>query len=60
MGPMPVRGLEDELYVVTALDDYSGYAETLLNRTKAEAASALVDLLVRWQRTTGRKLKTLL
>ena len=59
MGPMPVRGLEDELYVVTALDDFSGYAETILTRTKAEAASALVNLLVRWQRTTGRKLKTL-
>lgn len=59
MGPMPVRGLEDELYVVTALDDYSGYAETLLTRTKSEAASALVDLLVRWQRRTGCKMKTL-
>ena len=59
MGPMPVRGIEDELYVVTALDDYSGYAETILTRTKAEAASGLVDLLVRWQRTTGRKLKIL-
>ena len=56
---MPVRGIEDELYVVTALDDYSGYAETILTRTKAEAASGLVDLLVRWQRTTGRKLKIL-
>ena len=59
MGPMPVRGVEDELYVVTALDDFSGYVETLLTRTKSEAASALVNLLVRWQRATGRDVKTL-
>ena len=59
MGPMPIRGLEEELYVVTALDDYSGYAETILVRSKADAASALVDVLVRWQRRTGEKMKTL-
>jgi transposase InsO family protein len=59
MGPMPIRGLEDELYVITALDDFSGYSETLLTRTKSEAASALVDMLIRWQRLTGRKMKTL-
>ena len=57
--PFPVRGLDDETYVVTALDDYSGYAETIVVRSKAEPASALVDLLVRWQRQTGRKLKVL-
>lgn len=59
MGPLPVPGLEDEMYVVTALDDFSGYAETILIRAKSEAASAVVDLLVRWQRQTGRKVKTL-
>ena len=59
MGPMPIRGLDEELYVVTVLDDYSGYAETTLVRAKADAASALVDVLVRWQRRTGQKMKTL-
>lgn len=59
MGPLPVRGLEDELYVVTALDDFTGYAETLLVRSKSDAAATLVDLLVRWQRQTSRKLKIL-
>jgi len=59
MGPFPVLGLEDEAYVVTALDDFSGYAETLLVRRKSDAASTLVDLMVRWQRQVGRKVKIL-
>jgi hypothetical protein len=57
MGPMPERGLEDELYVVTALDDFSGYAEAISVRSKDEAAPALVNLLVKWQRLTGAKVK---
>jgi transposase InsO family protein len=59
MGPMPERGLEDELYVVTALDDFSGYAEVLLVRSKDEAAPALINLIVRWQRQIGAKVKIL-
>ena len=59
MGPLPVLGLEDEAYVVTALDDFSGYAETILVRAKSSAATALVDLLVRWQRQLGRTISTL-
>jgi hypothetical protein len=57
MGPMPQRGLEEELYVVTALDDFSGYAETLLIRSKDEAAPALVNLLVRWHVRPGKRSK---
>jgi transposase InsO family protein len=56
---MPERGLEDELYVVTALDDFSGYAEAISVRSKDEAAPALVNLLVRWQRQTGAKVEAL-
>lgn len=57
MGPFPVRGLKDEAYVVTALDDFSGFAETILIRNKSEAASGLVNLLTRWETQTEKRVK---
>lgn len=41
------------------LDDFSGYSELILVRSKSENAKALVQLLKRWQRQLGKPLKTL-
>jgi transposase InsO family protein len=59
MEPFPVRGLQGEAYVVAALDDFSGFTETIQIRSKTEAAGALVSLLARWEAQAEKRVKVL-
>ena len=57
MGPFPCDGIDDERYVVTALDDFSRMSEVACLRRKSDVAEAVIDLLLRWQRQSGAMVK---
>lgn len=58
MGPME-ESIGGSRYALTIMDDFSRYSEVVCLNAKGQAASAAIKVLTRWQRTTGKKLKTL-
>jgi hypothetical protein len=57
MGPMRPMSQGGNEYVLTTVDDYSGYAEITPLKHKSEAGEALKKVLLSWERQTGRKVK---
>ena len=48
MGPVHVRGLRGEFYILCLTYQYSGYAEVLCLKTKGEAPLAVQTIILRW------------
>jgi transposase InsO family protein len=59
VGPMRVQGLRGERYFVTLLDDFSRYCEVFCLKKKSEAASTIIDAMLRWERQVDRKVKVI-
>ena len=59
IGKFQVESEGGARYALTVLDDFSRYSEVLLLKTKAEVPKVLIDVLVRWERQTEQKVKTL-
>jgi transposase InsO family protein len=57
MGPFECRSLGGHLYTCSLYDQYTGYGEMFLLRSKDEVNPALRKAIYRWQRQTGCKLK---
>jgi transposase InsO family protein len=57
MGPMRPVSQGGKEYVLTAIDDFSGYAEMAPLKDNSEAGDALETILLRWERPFGRKVK---
>ena len=57
MGPMPEGSRGGNKYIVTILDDFSGFSAIVPLATKAEAPSAVQRLITYLQTQTGRKVK---
>jgi hypothetical protein len=57
MGPVRPVSQGGNEYVLTAIDDFSGYAEIAPLKHKSEAGDALKKILLRWERQLGRKVK---
>jgi Reverse transcriptase (RNA-dependent DNA polymerase)/Integrase core domain/GAG-pre-integrase domain len=54
---MPSEALEGEQYVMTVLDDYSRYSETVCLHRKSDATDELVAIIRRLQKQTGGEVK---
>jgi transposase InsO family protein len=54
---MPCEALEGEQYVMTVLDDYSRYSETVCLNRKSDATNELVAIISRLERQTGYQVK---
>ena len=54
---LPREGLQGEKYVLTLLDDYSRYCEVVCLHRKSDVPAQLIQVIVRWQRQSGHKLK---
>eukprot|EP00798_Chlamydomonas_sp_ICE-L_P020381 gene20381-biopygen29147 len=48
MGPVHIRGLRGEFYILCLTDQHSGYAEVLCLRTRDEAPLAVQTIILRW------------
>jgi transposase InsO family protein len=57
MGPMRPMSKGGNEYVLTIVDDYSGYAEITPLKHKSEATEAIKKVLLGWERQTGKKVK---
>jgi hypothetical protein len=44
-------------YVLTIVDDYSGYVDITPLKHKGEATEAIKKVLLGWERQTGKKVK---
>ncbi len=54
---LPCHSLDGDEYVVTLLDDYSRYSEVVCLSGKNEAAQAVINVIVEWQRQAMAKVK---
>jgi hypothetical protein len=59
IGPLRTRGMRNERYVVTLMDDFSRYSEVFCVGNKGVVARKLIEALVRWERQTGYKVKAI-
>ena len=50
MGPMKSKSAGGNVYILTAVDDYSGYAQIVPLKHKNEASGALKKVLLSWER----------
>jgi hypothetical protein len=50
IGPLRTRGMRNERYVVTLMDDYSRYSEVFCVGNKGVVARKLIEALVRWEK----------
>lgn len=57
IGKMPCRSIGGSEWVLTIMDDNSRYSEIECLKSKAEVASACWEVLQRWERQTGCKVK---
>jgi transposase InsO family protein len=57
IGKMPCKSIGGNQYVLTIIDDYSRYSEIVCLKSKGDVASALWDVLTKWERQTGQKVK---
>eukprot|EP00798_Chlamydomonas_sp_ICE-L_P006560 gene6560-biopygen1754 len=48
MGPVHIRGLRGEFYILCLIDQFSGFAEVLCLRTRDEAPLAVQTIILRW------------
>ena len=58
VGKMPCKSIGGSQWALCLMDDYSRYSEVVCLRSKADVAEAMWDVLVRWERQTGHKVKT--
>lgn len=59
MGPFRIEGELGQRFVVTLRDDYSRFSDARAVKRKSEVAEQIVQLMVLWERQTGRKVKRL-
>lgn len=57
IGKMPCQSVGGSLWILTMMDDFSRYSEVVCLKSKADVASACWDVLQKWQRQTGCKVK---
>lgn len=57
MGPFQVPSWGGAVYVVTLMDDYSGYADVACIVKKSDVYEWMKNTIVRWGRQTGKKAK---
>jgi transposase InsO family protein len=57
MGPFTPASAGGNLYLMTALDDYSGYAAVKPLKHKSEATAELKMIITAWERQTERQVK---
>ena len=57
MGPMKPKSAGGNVYILTAVDDYSGYAQIVPLKHKNEASGALKKVLLGWERQLDMKVK---
>ena len=58
-GPYPVKSLGGGQYVLTLLDEHSGYAAVAILRLKSDAPAQLQQMILEWEAKTGLKCKNL-
>lgn len=58
MGPLKPMSAGGNQYVLTAIDDFSGYAEVKPLKRKSEASEELKGILLRWERRLGTSVRT--
>jgi transposase InsO family protein len=56
-GPMPERGLEEEKYFLTIVDEATRYGEFLPLKSKSGAADALLEAIKRLETSTGHRVR---
>jgi hypothetical protein len=59
IGPYQIPSLGGARYVVTVLDDYSGFAAVHCIARKSAVGQVVKDTLVQWERQTGHTVKVL-
>lgn len=57
MGPMRPASAGGSEYILTVVDDYSGYAQVIPLKHKSDASKALRELLLTWERQLNAKVK---
>jgi transposase InsO family protein len=57
MGPFTAASIGGAVYVVTFIDDFSGYGEAIPIKRKTDVYDELQQVLARWQRQSGYQVK---
>eukprot|EP00892_Ulva_mutabilis_P001724 jgi/Ulvmu1/11552/UM078_0045.1 len=58
MGPVRSASVGGNEYVLTAIDEYNGYAAAVPLKYTSEASKQLKNILLDWARQLGREVKT--